>query len=146
MKMLFLSKKKVLPFLLLFLVDFFIITGFAYAQEIVIAGNPAAPSISAEDIKRIYLGFVKALPDGTPVKLLIMKRVPEIFYSKVVGLSRKDFRTHWLIKALSGAGIPPREAEEDEIVSLIKSDKGAIGVISADRARKEGLKILLEIK
>ncbi len=94
MKMLFLSKKKVLPFLLLFLVDFFIIIGFAYAQEIVIAGNPAAPSISAGDIKRIYLGFVKALPDGTPVKLLIMKGVPEIFYSKVVGLSRKDFRTH----------------------------------------------------
>ena len=34
----------------------------------------------------------------------------------------------------------------DEIVYLVKTNRDAIGIVSADKARQEGLKILLEIK
>ena len=34
----------------------------------------------------------------------------------------------------------------DEIVNLIKANRGAIGIVPADKARQEGLKILPEIK
>ncbi len=145
LKMFEIRKEKVLAFLLLFVFELFIV-GSAYARELVVVTNPDSPNVSAEDIRRIYLGFVKSLPDGTPVKPMIMKRVPESFYTKVFGVSEKDFRAHWIRKALSGERVLLSELDEEEIVDLIKSDRGAIGVISADKARKERLKILLKIK
>jgi hypothetical protein len=75
-----------------------------------------------------------------------MKGTPETFFKKVLGISQKDFKTHWLTKALAGEGIPPREVGVDEIVNLVKMNRGAIGIVPADKARQEGLKILLEIK
>ncbi|MDT7908055.1 MAG: hypothetical protein RRA63_08470, partial [Candidatus Calescibacterium sp.] len=104
------------------------------------------PNIPPDYVKRIYLGFAKTLPDGTPALPLVMKGTPDTFFQKVLGISQKDFKAHWLTKALSGEGIPPREVGVDEIVDLVKRNRGAIGIVPANKARQEGLKILLEIK
>jgi hypothetical protein len=139
------AKRKIFPLLFSIFVQFFIISS-VWAQELAVVANPEAPHISPDYVKRIYLGFVKTLPDGTPALPLVMKGTPETFFQKVLGISQKDFKSHWLTKALSGEGIPPREVGADEIVNLIKANRGAIGIVPADKARQEGLKILLEIK
>jgi hypothetical protein len=138
-------RRKIVLLLFSIFIQFFFI-GSVWAQELAVVANPEAPHISPEYIKRIYLGFVKTLPDGTPALPLVMKGTPETFFQRVLGISQKDFKTHWLTKALAGEGIPPREVGADEIVNLIKTNRGAIGVVPADKARQEGLKILLEIK
>jgi hypothetical protein len=138
-------RKRIFPLLFSIFVQFFIISS-VWAQELAVVANPEAPNISPDYIKRIYLGFVKTLPDGTPALPLVMKGAPETFFQKVLGISQKDFKAHWLTKALSGEGIPPREVGADEIVNLVKTNRGAIGIVPADKARQEGLKILLEIK
>jgi hypothetical protein len=126
-------------------IQFFFI-GSVWSQELVVVANPEAPNIPPDYVKRIYLGFAKTLPDGTPALPLVMKGTPDTFFQKVLGISQKDFKTHWLTKALSGEGIPPREVGVDEIVDLVKRNRGAIGIVPANKARQEGLKILLEIK
>jgi hypothetical protein len=138
-------RRKIVPLLFSIFIQFFFI-GSVWSQGLVVVANPEAPHISPDYIKRIYLGFTKTLPDGTPALPLIMKGTPETFFQKVLGISQKDFRTHWLTKALAGEGIPPREVGADEIVYLVKTNRGAIGIVPADKARQEGLKILLEIK
>jgi len=138
-------RKRIFPILFSIFIQFFFI-GSVWSQELVVVANPEAPNIPPDYVKRIYLGFAKTLPDGTPALPLVMKGTPDTFFQKVLGISQKDFKTHWLTKALSGEGIPPREVGVDEIVDLVKRNRGAIGVIPADKARQEGLKILLEIK
>jgi hypothetical protein len=139
------ARKKIVTLLFSIFTQLFFI-GSVWAQELVVVANPEAPHISPDYIKRIYLGFAKTLPDGTPALPLVMKGTPDTFFQKVLGISQKDFRTHWLTKALAGEGIPPREVGVDEIVYLVKTNRGAIGIVPADKARQERLKILLEIK
>jgi hypothetical protein len=138
-------RRKIVPLLFSIFIQFFFI-GSVWSQGLVVVANPEAPHIPPDYVKRIYLGFVKTLPDGTPALPLIMKGTPDTFFQKVLGISQKDFKTHWLTKALAGEGIPPREVGADEIVNLVKMNRGAIGIVPADKARQEGLKILLEIK
>jgi len=139
------TRRKIVPLLFSIFVQFFFI-GSAWAQELAVVANPESPNIPPDYVKRIYLGFAKTLPDGTPALPLVMKGTPDTFFRKVLGISQKDFKTHWLTKALAGEGIPPREVGADEIVNLVKTNRGAIGIVPADKARQEGLKILLEIK
>jgi ABC-type phosphate transport system substrate-binding protein len=138
-------RRKIVPLLFSIFIQFFFI-GSVWSQGLVVVANPEAPNIPADYVKRIYLGFAKTLPDETPALPLVMKGTPDTFFQKVLGISQKDFKTHWLTKALAGEGIPPREVGADEIVNLVKTNRGAIGVVPADKARQEGLKILLEIK
>jgi len=138
-------RKRIFPILFSIFIQFFFI-GSVWSQELVVVANPEAPNIPPDYVKRIYLGFAKTLPDGTPALPLVMKGTPDTFFQKVLGISQKDFKTHWLTKALSGEGIPPREVGVDEIVDLVKRNRGAIGIVPANKARQEGLKILLEIK
>jgi hypothetical protein len=138
-------KRKIVSLLFSIFIQLFFI-GSVWSQGLAVVANPEAPHISPDYIKRIYLGFAKTLPDGTPALPLIMKGTPDTFFKNVLGISQKDFRTHWLTKALAGEGIPPREVGVDEIVYLVKTNRGAIGIVPADKARQEGLKILLEIK
>jgi len=138
-------RRKIVPLLFSIFIQFFFI-GSVWSQGLVVVANPESPNISPDYVKKIYLGFVKTLPDGTPALPLIMKGSPDTFFQKVLGISQKDFKAHWLTKALSGEGIPPREVGVDEIVDLVKRNRGAIGIVPANKARQEGLKILLEIK
>jgi len=138
-------RKRIFPILFSIFIQFFFI-GSVWSQELVVVANPEAPNIPPDYVKRIYLGFAKTLPDGTPALPLVMKGTPDTFFQKVLGISSKDFKAHWLTKALSGEGIPPREVGVDEIVDLVKRNRGAIGIVPANKARQEGLKILLEIK
>jgi len=138
-------RMKIFPLVFSIFIQFFFI-GSVWSQGLVVVANPEAPNISPDYVKRIYLGFAKTLPDGTPALPLVMKGTPETFFQKVLGISQKDFKTHWLTKALAGEGIPPREVGADEIVDLVKRNRGAIGIVPVDKARQEGLKILLEIK
>jgi hypothetical protein len=46
----------------------------SYAQELVVAAHPSAPDLSIEDLKKIYLGDKKNLPDGTKVIPILIER------------------------------------------------------------------------
>jgi hypothetical protein len=119
----------------------------SYAQELVVATHPSAPDLSIEDLKKIYLGDKKNLPDGTKVTPILLKGTPEEFFQKVIGMTKNQFFKYWMIRIIREGSTPPKDAEsEDQVVNLIKNNKGAIGIVSGERAKKEGLKIITIIK
>ncbi len=119
----------------------------SYAQELAVVTHPSAPDLPIEDLKKIYLGDKKNLPDGTKVTPTLLKGTPEEFFQKVTGMGKKQFFQYWMIKIVGGGSIPPKDIEsEDQVVNLIRENKGTIGIVSVDRAKKEGLKILTIVK
>jgi|UPI0004B2FB15 hypothetical protein len=119
----------------------------AYAQEFAVVAHPSAPDIPIEELKKIYLGDKKNLPDGTKVTPTLIKGTPEEFFQKVLGMGKKQFFQYWMIRIVGGGSIPPKDVEsEEQAINLIRENKGAIGIVSVDRAKKEGLKILIVIK
>lgn len=128
---------------------FFILfmSGSAFAQGVAVIANPASPTLTKDDIKSLYLGFRTTLPDGSPAKVLVLKGdgVKDRFMREVLGIAYRDFRAHWLSKALSGEGAPPRELTAEEIIDIVKREKGAIGFIPAEKV-PEGVKVLIELK
>ncbi len=62
-------------------------------------------------------------------------------------MGKKQFFQYWMIRIVGGGSIPPKDVEsEEQAINLIRENKGAIGIVSVDRAKKEGLKILIVIK
>jgi hypothetical protein len=104
-------RRKIVPLLFSIFIQFFFI-GSVWSQGPVVVANPEAPNIPPDYVKRIYLGFAKTLPDGTPALPLVMKGTPDTFFQKVLGISQKDFKTHWLTKALAGEGFHHERLEQ----------------------------------
>jgi len=130
-------------FILLVILNF----SSAYAQAFAIVANPSAPDISVEDVKKIYLGIKKTLPDGTPALPLIVRGMPRELFVVISGLTKSQFIQYWMKKIVDGEATPPKEVElESQAVEIIKREKGAITVIPLHKAKEEGLKILLIIE
>ena len=122
-------------------------SALALAGEIAVIANPSAPNMSKEDVKALFLGFKSTLPDGTPAEVLIPKGDGDVekFIREVLGISKSEFKSHWLSKTLTGEALPPKELTPEEILNFVRTKKGAIGIIPKDMA-KEGVKIILEVK
>ena len=139
----------IVVFFFFFFFFFFLDMGktFAFAQEVAVIANPSAPTLTREDIRALYLGFKTTLPDGTPAEVFILKEdgVLEKFLREVIGISKGEFEAHWLSKALSGEGVPPRELSPEEIIARVKENKGAIGIVPLDMVT-EDVKVVLEIR
>jgi ABC-type phosphate transport system substrate-binding protein len=127
--------------------SFLFLTSSVFAQGVAVIANPSAPSLTREQVKALFLGFSSTLPDGTPAQLIMLKGdgVKQKFLKGLLGISESEYKAHWLQKALAGEGVPPRELTPDEILAVVKTQKGAIGVIPLDKVG-EGVKVILEIR
>jgi len=110
--------------------------GPAWAEEVVVVGNPALPvdSVSTEDLKRIYVGE-KTFVGDVKVDALDYTHagpVAEAFLRAVVGMEAKRFHAWWVKEVFHGGGIPPRRVEDPaEVLRLVASEPGAIGYVPA---------------
>ena len=122
---------------LLFLVVVFGALGVSttYAQVQVIA-NPsvAAASVTADDLKSVFLGTKNALSDGTAVEPVLAQTgaAHEAFLSQYVGKSDQALRNSWKTLVFTGKGSMPKSFGTDaEIVAYVAKTKGAIGYVGA---------------
>ncbi len=106
--------------------------------DVVVIGNPAGPdSISANEVRDLYLNRSKALPDGQNAKPL---ELPEgnttraEFHDKVTGRNDAQLKAFWSQQVFTGRGQPPEEAGNAAAVKArVASTPGGIGYIdSAD--------------
>lgn len=134
-------------FLVSVFLSFLVFTSFAFAQGVAVIANPSAPSLTKEQIKAIFLGISSTLPDGTIAYPIMMKGdgAKERFLREFLGVSPSVYKAHWLQKALAGEGVPPKELTSEEILDIVKTQKGAIGIVPLDKVGG-GVKVLLEIR
>jgi TonB family protein len=118
---------------------------FAAVDVKVIANSSVkADTISADEIKRVFLEERRSLDDGTHVAPVLEKDGPvhEAFLRAFLGRTDDDLLMYYRALVFTGRGSMPEEFESDaEVVAYVTRTRGAIGYVSAD-ASTEGVKTL----
>ncbi len=105
----------------------------ADVSVIINADNPA--SLDAKTIKRIYLGKIKAFPNGGKITVLTLEDgAPETeqFRQSALKKSNSQFKSYWSKLAFTGKGTPPKEVSTSaEMIQAIKANTSSIGFVDS---------------
>ena len=121
----------------------------ARAADVKIIANESvgASSVSADELKGVFLATKSSLSDGSHVTPVLEKDGPahEAFLKEYVGKTDSAFETYYRSLVFTGkASMPKTTASDAEMVAYVAKTKGAIGYVSAGAA-SEGVKTL-EVK
>lgn len=103
-----------------------------------------ADSISAAELRRIFLEENNSLADGTHVQPVLEKNgsVHEAFLREFLDRSDDDLQTYYRTLVFSGRAAMPKELGSDaEMVDYIARTKGAIGYVGAETST-DSVKVL----
>lgn len=107
-------------------------------DDVVIVANPgvSAASVSAEDLKQVFLGAKNNLAGGSVEPVLADKGgAHEAFLKKYVGKSDTAYRMHLKSLVFAGkASMPKTVADDAAVLAYVAKTKGAIGYVSAGAA------------
>lgn len=121
-------------------------TSVVRAGDLKVIANPSvsASSVSADELKGIFLATRTSLSDGSHVEPVIGKGGPthEAFLKEFVGKTDSAFETYYRSLVFTGkASMPKTAASDAEMVAYVAKTKGAIGYVSAS-APTTGVKTL----
>jgi TonB family protein len=124
------------PALLLVAAGVAMLVSVVLADNVKVIANSSmkADTISAAELKRVFLEERIALPDGTHVEPVLKKEgaVHEAFLQKYLGVTEDDLRIYYRTLLFTGRGSMPKVLESDaEVVAYVARTRGAIGYVSA---------------
>jgi TonB family protein len=116
------------------------------ADDVKIIANLSvkADTISAAELRRVFLEEKITLSDGTHVEPVLEKGGPshKVFLEEYLGVSEDDLQTYYRTLLFTGKGSMPKELGSDvEVVDYVGRTRGAIGYVSG-AASVEGVKLL----
>jgi TonB family protein len=116
------------------------------ASEVKVIANASvrADTISAADLKRVFLEEKNSLADGSHVEPVLDKdgRVHTAFLQEYLGMSEDDLQAYYRTLVFTGRGSMPKTlGSEAEVVAYVARTRGAIGYVSS-AASVEGVKTL----
>lgn len=104
-----------------------------YAGGVVIVNIENNSEITVKQIRKIFLGKLKRLPDGNaiiPIELTGDLNIRTLFNEKIIKKSNKKVKIYWAKKLFTGKGRPPKRYKTSkEVVDLIMKNKSMIGYI-----------------
>lgn len=108
----------------------------SYAAELILITNVSnsVDSISAKDVKKIYLGKKSSWNDGTSIKVFAQKDtdLTNVLVKKYVKKTPQQYFLYWQNAIFTGKGTPPVEVDGNaQMKKIVKAQKGAIGYIDA---------------
>jgi TonB family protein len=111
------------------------LTSLSPASDIKIIANSSVneDSISASELRRVYLQIKISLADGTHVEPVLENGGPahHIFLQDYLGMSEDDLQTYYRTLLFTGKGsIPKKLGSDAEVVAYVARTKGAIGYVS----------------
>jgi ABC-type phosphate transport system substrate-binding protein len=109
-----------------------------HAADFKVIANPAVTvsSVSADDLKAVFLGTKTSLGDTHVVPVLEKSgSAHEAFLKECVGKSDAALSTYYRSLVFTGKGsIPKTLASDAEVVEYVSRTKGAIGYVGASTA------------
>lgn len=116
------------------------------AADLKIIANESvgATSISADELKGVFLSTKTSLSDGSHVVPVLEKGGPahEAFLKDYLGKTDSALETYYRSLVFTGkASMPKTLAADAEVVAYVAKTKGAIGYVSAE-APADGVKTL----
>jgi TonB family protein len=117
------------------------------AGDVKVIVNPSvkADTISAAELRRVFLEEKNSLADGTHVEPVLEKDGPvhKVFLQEYLGRSEDDLQAYYRTLAFTGRGSMPRVFGSDaEVVAYVARTRGALGYVSG-AASAEGVKTLI---
>jgi len=108
----------------------------APAADIKVIANPSvgASSVSADELKGVFLVTKSSLSDGSHVEPVLLKSGPvhEAFLKDYVGRSDSALETYYRSLVFTGKGSMPKAfATDTEVVAYVEKTKGAIGYVGS---------------
>ena len=106
--------------------------------------NVATTSVSADDLKGVFLEEKTSFSDGSHVEPVLQKSgaVHEAFVKDYLGKNDSALQTYYRSLVFTGKGSMPKTVGSDaEVVAYVAKTKGAVGYVSAS-ASTEGVKVL----
>ena len=121
----------------------------APAADLKVIANPSvgASSVSADELKNVFLITKTSLSDGSHVEPVLEKGGPvhEAFIKEYLGKTDSALQTYYRSLVFTGkASMPKTLGADAEVVAYVAKTKGAIGYVSAG-ASTAGVKAL-EVK
>lgn len=118
----------------------------ASAADIKVIANVSVgvASVSAEELKGVFLATKTSLSDGSHVEPVLLKSgaAHEAFLKSYVGKSDSALETYYRSLVFTGKGSMPKSfASDAEVVAFVEKTKGAIGYVAAG-AGVGGAKVL----
>ena len=118
--------------------------------EVKVIANPSVrtDSITAEEIRSIFLEDARSLRDGSHVEPVLAKSgaTHEAFLRLYMGKSDDALQTYYRTLVFTGTGLMPKVLSSDvEIITYIAKTKGAIGYVDSD-APVRGVKTLAVLR
>lgn len=120
------------------------ISAWAGSIKIIANASVKADSISANEIKSVFLEEKNSLSDGSRVEPVIEKGGPahEAFLKDYLDKSDSALQTYYRSLVFTGKGSMPKSVGSDaEMAAFVAKTKGAIGYVSEGTAA-EGAKTL----
>jgi len=119
------------------------------AADLKVIANPSvsASSVSADELKGVFLATKTSLSDGSHVEPVLEKGGPvhEAFVKQYLGKTDAALQTYYRSLVFTGKASMPKTLDADaEVVAYVAKTKGAIGYVGAG-ASTAGVKTL-EIK
>jgi hypothetical protein len=120
--------------------------GAAQGADLKVIANPSVTlsSVSADELKNVFLVTRTSLSDGTHVEPVLEKDGPvhESFVKEYLGKTDAALQTYYRSLVFTGKASMPKTLRADaEVVAYVAKTKGAVGYVSAG-ASTVGVKIL----
>ena len=129
------------------LCTFLSMSAFGADFKVIANGSVATNSVSADDLKAVFLQEKSSLSDGSRVAPVLAKGGPahETFVKQYLGKTEDALMTYYRSLVFTGKGLMPKTLASDaEVLTYVAKTKGAIGYISSSSGT-EGVKVL-EVK
>jgi ABC-type phosphate transport system substrate-binding protein len=113
----------------------------AAAGGVKVIANPSvkSDSISAEELRNVFLQESSSLADGSHVEPVLCKRgaAHEAFVGQYLGRSDSSLQIYYRSLVFTGKGSMPKAVASDaEMVAYVARTKGAIGYVSSEAGVK----------
>jgi len=123
---------------------FAVVDSVAGDVKVIANSSVKADTISATDLKRLFLEEKNSLGDGKHVEPVLEKDGPvhEAFLREYLGMSEDDLQAYYSTLVFTGRGFTPKALGSDaEVVAYVARTRGAVGYVSSS-ASTEGVKTL----
>jgi len=120
----------------------------ATGQGFKIVANEANPSdsISKQQLADIFMKKTGTWSDGRqalPVDQAASSSTRNGFSKVIFGRDVNAIKSYWQRQIFSGRGVPPLEkASDDEVLTFVRANPGAIGYVSSNVDVGSGIKVL----
>jgi len=119
--------------------QYFLVAAFAFGAsgadiKVIANSSVGAASVSAEELKGVFLATKSSLSDGSHVEPVLLKGgvVHEAFLKDYVGKSDSALETYYRSLVFTGKGSMPKAfATDAEVVAYVEKTKGAIGYVAS---------------